>query len=340
MRVKDLIGYAGGILQQADKSEAEITRVTITPQGPETTRIYIRLFGALNNLPRDNVVLKPNDYLFIRTVPDWDIYKTVQIAGEVKSPGTYSIKKGEFLSSVLTRAGGFTDKAYLLGGVLIRESTRVLQKQQLNAAIDRLEARVLATAGEKAATGIDAEDVKRIEAASRQQQMLIAALRKVEPLGRVVIELEDPERLRGTPNDITLQEGDRLMVPQAPGTVNVVGAVFAPTALVYTPYRTVKEYLTMAGGTTEIADDKEIYVIKVNGAAVSRKGFSWLKASWDGSKYGYHPGGISSLTLDPGDTIVVPEKLERIAWLKNIKDIATILGNIALTAGIAFVALK
>ena len=173
-----------------------------------------------------------------------------------------------------------------------------------------------------------------------QQQMLIAALRKVEPLGRVVIQLEDPERLRGTPNDITLQEGDRLMVPQAPGTVNVVGAVFAPTALVYTPYRTVKEYLTMAGGTTEIADDKEIYVIKVNGAAVSRKGFSWLNASWDGSKYGYHPGGISSLTLDPGDTIVVPEKLERIAWLKNIKDIAAILGNIALTAGVALVALK
>src|SRR4030042_2354127 len=114
-------------------------------------------------MPRDNVLLKPNDYLFIRTVPDWDIFKTGQIAGEVKSPGTYSIKKGEFLSSVLTRAGGFTDRAYLLGAVLIRESTRVLQKQQLNAAIDRLEARGLASSGEKAATGLDTEDVKRIE---------------------------------------------------------------------------------------------------------------------------------------------------------------------------------
>ena len=102
--------------------------MTITPQGPETTRIYIRLFGALNNLPRDNVVLQPNDYLFIRTVPDWDIYKTVQIAGEVKSPGPLSIKKGEMLSSVLARAGGFTDKAYLLGAVLIRESTPSITK--------------------------------------------------------------------------------------------------------------------------------------------------------------------------------------------------------------------
>ena len=129
-------------------------------------------------------------------------------------------------------------------------------------------------------------------------------------------------------------------MPQVQSTVNVVGAVFAPTALVYTPYRTVKEYLTMAGGTTEIADDKEIYVIKANGAAVSRKGFSWLGASWDGTQYVYHPGGISSLTLDPGDTIVVPERLEQIAWLKTIKDITSILGNIALTAGVVLVGLR
>ena len=110
--------------------------------------------------------------------------KTVQIAGEVKSPGTYAIKKGETLSSVLARAGGFTDKAYLLGGVLIRESTRVLQKQQLNAAIDRLEARSLASAGEKAASGADAEDAKRIEASSKQQQMLDRRLEKGGTAGK------------------------------------------------------------------------------------------------------------------------------------------------------------
>jgi polysaccharide export outer membrane protein len=340
MRIRDLVNYAGGLLMQANKEEAELTRVRITPQGPETSRIYVRLYQALSGASSQNMVLQPNDYLFIRMVPDWGTYKTVQIEGEANFPGTYTIKKGEMLSSLLTRAGGFTDKAYLLGGVLIRESTRALQKQQLHAAINRLEARSLVSAGQKAAGAVDSEDAKSAEATARQQQMLIATLRKVEPLGRVVIHLEDPERLRGTPDDIALQEGDRLVVPQSPGTVNVVGAVFAPTALVYTPYRTVKEYLTMAGGTTEIADDKEIYVIKVNGAAVSRKGFSWLKASWDGARYAYHPGGINSLTLDPGDTIVVPEQLERIAWLKNFKDIASILGNIALTAGIAFVALK
>jgi hypothetical protein len=224
--------------------------------------------------------------------------------------------------------------------VLTRESTQAIQKQQLTAAIDRLEAQVMGSTSIKAQAATTPEEAKGAEVAAKQQLMLIASLRKVEPLGRVVIHLDDPERLRGTPDDITLEEGDRLMVPQVQSTVNVVGAVFAPTALVYAPHRTVSQYLTMAGGTTEIADDDEIYVIKANGAAVSRKGFSWIRASWNGTQYGYHPGGISSLTLDPGDTIVVPEQLERIAWIKEMKDIATILGNIAMTAGIAFVALK
>ncbi len=327
MRVSDLVAYAGGLLQQADRSEAEITRVTITPQGPETTRLYIRLFAALNNMPRDNVVLRPSDYLFIRPVPNWDIYKTVQIAGEVKFPGAYTIKKGEPLSSVLARAGGFTDRAYLLGGVLIRQSTKTLQKQQLTAAVDRLEAQVLASGAIKAQTSVDAEDA-RAQGVARQQLALLASLRKVEPLGRVIIHLSDPERLRGTPDDIGMDEGDVLKVPQVQQTVNVVGAVFAPTAVVYAPHKTVKEYLRMAGGPTKIADTKSIYVIKVDGSAMSRQGFSWLGS------------GVKGAPLDPGDTIVVPEQLERIAWLKEIKDIATIIGQIALTAGVVLIGLR
>lgn len=340
MRVSDLINYAGGLLMQSNKEEAEITRVRITPQGPETSRLYVKLFAALRGSSQENVILQPNDYLFIRTIPDWGTYKTVIVAGEVKFPGTYALKKGETLSSVLSRAGGFASKAYPLGGVLTRQSTKRIQKQQLDAAINRMEAESMAIASSKAAGGIDAEEAKRADIYARQQIQLLASLRKVEPLGRVIIQLDDPERLRGTPNDIELEEGDSLLVPETLQTVNVVGAVFNPTAIVYAPYRTVSQYVTMAGGTTKIADDKEIYVIKANGAAVSRKGFKWLGASWDGTKYVYHPGGMSSLTLDPGDTIVVPEELERIEWLKQIKDIATIIGQIALTAGVVLVGLR
>jgi protein involved in polysaccharide export with SLBB domain len=340
MRVSDLVSYAGGLLMQADKKEAEITRVRITPEGSETFRIYVKLYAALSSSATQDVPLQPNDYLFIRAVADWGTYKTVKISGEVNFPGTYTVKKGEKLSSLLSRAGGFSSQAYLLGGVLTRQSTKRVQKEQLQAAINRMEAEVLALAGSKAASGLDGEEAKRSEVYAKQQMQLLASLRKVEPLGRVIIRLDDPERLQGTPEDIELEEADTLLVPTAMQTVNVVGAVFNPTAIVYTTYRTVGEYVTMAGGTTKIADDKEIYVIKVNGAAVSRKGFKWLGASWDGTKYVYHPGGLGSLTLDPGDTIVVPEQLDKIEWLKQIKDIATIVGNIALTAGVVLVGLR
>lgn len=340
MRLKDLIGYAGGLLLQANQEEAEITRVRITPQGPQTSFLYVKLFGALSGSPRDNLLLQPNDYLFIRTVPDWATYKTVNITGEVNFPGAYAIPKGGTLSSVLARAGGFTPKAYLFGGVLTRSSVKRIQKEQLEAAINRMEAQVLAIAGSQATGGIEPTDAKRAEVYAQQQIQLLASLRKIEPLGRVIIRLDDPERLRGTPEDIELEEGDSLLVPETTQVVNVVGAVFNPTAVVYNPYRTVEDYVTRAGGTTKIADDKEIYVIKANGAAVSRKGFQWLGPSWDGSKYIYHPGGLKTLTLNPGDTIVVPEQLERIEWLRQIKDIATIIGQIALTAGIVLVGLK
>jgi polysaccharide biosynthesis/export protein len=217
-----------------------------------------------------------------------------------------------------------------------------LQKEQLKAAIDRAEASFWLLSAEKAITAVEPEEARRAEVISLQQQQLLERLRKVEPLGRVVIRMDDPERLRGTPWDIELEDGDSIFVPQTLQTVNVVGAVFNPTAVIFGHNRTVNDYINMAGGMTRIADDKQIYVIKVNGTAVSRRAFNWLGFGKTVDYVGtsYHFGGIKSLTLDPGDTIVVPEKLERIAWLREIKDITQILANVALVGGVLIAGLQ
>lgn len=340
MRIKDLLHFAGGPLYMANLDQAELTRVNVTPQGPETRRININLRLALAGNSRENILLKHDDYLFVRTIPEWDLYKMVTVGGEVKFPGTYTIKKGETLSSLLTRAGGFTDKAYPKGCFFTRQSVRKTQRQHLEKAIDRIEAEMLAVAAEKTQAELEPEEAKRQAEYVRMQRQLLAKLREIQPLGRMVIRLDDPERLRGTPADIELQEGDSLYVPQIQQNINVLGAVYNPTAIIYDPHRTVKEYITMAGGPTDIADEDSIYIIKVNGTAVSRKGFRWFGPSWDGTDYTFRFGGLKSITLDPGDSIVVPEELERIAWLREIKDIATIFGQLAVTAGVVVAALK
>lgn len=326
MRVKDLIEYAGGLLMEANIQEAEITRVTITPDGPETSRILINLRRAMSGSPQDNILLKPNDYLFIRSIPDWTLYTLTRVEGEVKFPGNYAVKKGETLSSLLSRAGGFTDKAYKKGILFTREAVKKMQAEHLKQAIDRVEAEMLASAVQKTQASIDKEDAERQRTIAAQQQQFLAKMRTVVPMGRVVIHIDDPERLRGTPDDLELQQGDSLLVPQVQQTVNVLGSVVNPTAVVYGPYITVKDYLAQVGGPTNHADVKRLYVIKADGSALSGKGAFF--------------GGLNSTRLDPGDTIVVPEDLERIAWLKEIKDIASIFGNIALAAGVVFAALK
>ena len=161
-----------------------------------------------------------------------------------------------------------------------------------------------------------------------QQQQFLAKLRTIQPLGRVVIRVDDPERLRGTPDDLELQEGDSLMIPQIQQTVNVLGSVANPTAVIYDPHLTVGKYIAKVGGPTKNADVERIYVIKVNGSALGGGGRSIF-----GSR-------VASARLDPGDTIVVPENFERVPWLKTVKDVTTILGQIALTAGVVLVGLN
>ncbi|PIW88398.1 MAG: polysaccharide export protein, partial [Nitrospirae bacterium CG_4_8_14_3_um_filter_41_47] len=129
-KVRDVISLSGGLLYYAS-NQAEITRIKVTQAGPQTERLSVDLSKAMEDDPKHNVPLEINDYLFVRTVPEWELYRTVTISGEVKFPGTYTIKKGERLSSLIERAGGYTDSAYLRGAVFTRERVRELQQRQL-----------------------------------------------------------------------------------------------------------------------------------------------------------------------------------------------------------------
>jgi len=327
MTVKDLIAMAGGLKYYAYAKEAELTRVTPTPEGPKTEKLLVALGRVLDGEGEADVVLKENDYLFVRAVPEWELHRTVMIQGEVRFPGAYTIEKGETLSSLIERAGGFRENAYLKGAVFTRESVRELQQRQLNDSIDRLEQQIFSQSAESIEASLTPEVALQQKASMEQRRLLIAKMRAAKAKGRISIVLASLEKFKGSPSDIPLEEGDILFVPEKPRQVQVIGAVYNSTAFIYDRNATVASYIKKAGGMTENANYGQAYLLKVDGTAVSKE-----------QTGGFFGSGFDSSTLDPGDTIVIPEETERTYWLREVKDVTQILYQIAVTAGVLIVA--
>lgn len=326
MKLSDLVKLAGGTRYFAFMDKAELTRVMPLPEGPKTEKKDVSLVKALTGDPAHDLLLKENDHLFVRAVPEWELYRTVTISGEVKFPGVYTVKKGEPLSSLLERAGGFTDKAYLKGAAFTRESVKALQQRQLDEAIDRLEQEMISQSTESVAAALSAEEAALQQAAAAQRRGLIAKLRAAKAKGRITMNLASLEKLKGTESDLALEEGDGFFVPAVHAEVHVLGSVYNQTAFIYSQDNNVSDYIKKAGGLTKDADDGELYVLKVDGTSISKR------------EAGLLFGRFGSLSLDPGDTIVVPAEIEKVVWLREVKDLTQILFQIAVTAGVMIAA--
>ncbi len=320
-RVKEVISLAGGLLYYTS-NQAEVTRVTVTQSGPRTEMFMIDLKKAMADDPNNNVPLQMNDYIFLRSVPEWNLYRTVTIAGEVRYPGAYTIKKGETLSSLIDRAGGFTDRAYLRGAIFTRERVREQQQRQIDEVAARLERDLLGSATSQVSTASSTDEARLAQMEVEQKRAFIKQLKTVHAKGRIALKLLPVEQLKATSYDIELEQGDTLTVPSDPKTVQVIGAVYNQSAFVHEKYEGFDHYVKLAGGYSTNADDGNLYILQANGFAAKADGGGFLG---------------TQTKIGSGDTIVVPEKLERVGWMRNIKDITQILYQIAVTAGVLLV---
>ncbi|MDD5245179.1 MAG: SLBB domain-containing protein, partial [Syntrophorhabdaceae bacterium] len=330
-RIKDVISLSGGMLYYAS-NDAELTRVKVTQSGPQTERLAIDLSKAMQGDPQHNITMEINDYLFVRSVPEWDLYKTVTVGGEVKYPGVYTVQKGERLSSMLERAGGYTDKAYLRGAVFTRARVRELQQKNLEEISTRLERELLSVSAGEMGTITSQEELAAKRADYAQKQKFINTLKSLKATGRFTIRLAHLRLLKGSEYDIELEEGDTLYIPSAINVVNVAGSTMFQGSFLYSDNLSYKDYIDMSGGYTRNADESNIFILKVDGSAMKPKSsifWNSNRSRWELAAF-----GETIKEVEPGDTIVVPEKIERVAWLRDIKDITQILANVALTAGV------
>jgi len=331
MSIVDLVTAAGNLKRSAYLDMAELTRYL--PSGTETKveRYEINLANALNGQPQNNMKLEPNDHLIIRSIPDYQDRFMVNVSGAVLFPGHYAIGKGETLSSVLERAGGYTDKAYLRGAVFSRESLKEVQKKQIDKLIAE-EQKQLSRIAENIAVGaMSAEESKSAETLLANRKMLIEDLKKAPVTGRLVIDLASIVHLKGSPQDIVLMDGDSLLVPENPQTVNIQGEVYNSTSLNWEPGKTVGYYLDKVGGTKETANKEEMFVVRADGTVVSKQQ-AGRSLGWDKERWRWTFGGFENTILYPGDSILIPEEYKQYDWLRETKDITTILYQMALGA--------
>ncbi|MCD6307177.1 MAG: SLBB domain-containing protein [Deltaproteobacteria bacterium] len=338
MTIADLILVGGNVRRAAFMEKAELIRYDIVEgRKVETSVIEFDPRLALAGDPENNLQLAPMDVVHIRGIPEWfEQKRSVTLKGEVYFPGTYQIRKDERLSSVIERAGGFTEEADLRAAIFTRESVRRDQQQRLEEMVKQLEIEIASASTETtaSATAADVEAKTRFVSA---QKALLAKLRQSRATGRVVLDLYPLSVLKASPTDIAMKTGDTLLIPEKINTVNVLGAVYNPTGIIYDEKNPqVKYYLGKVGGPTKNAEDGEMYVVRANGSVVSMThAGSWAGVSWDVEKnrFGFWQD-FEHIPLYPGDTIIVPYKVERPDYLGTAGRITTIIYQIAVAAGI------
>jgi protein involved in polysaccharide export with SLBB domain len=334
MRLSELLDAAGGPRKNAYLKDAELTRRHIDQTGMQTEKIDIDLEKALAKDPTQDIELQDYDHLIVRLIPQLEFDRIAIITGEVRFPGVYPISKGDTLSSLIERAGGFTDRAYLRGAVFTRESAKVIQKQRMDELINKIEESTLTSAGKEISGAIDAETAQAYAEGLNAKKELLAKLRTSKIDGRVVVKLSPLDQFRGSRYDVEMEKGDTLFVPQTPGIISVVGEVFNPISVLYEKDRTVAYYLQKVGGPTDDADKKQISIIKADGSVVSIAQKNADSVYWDSEGHQWNFGGFMGIRLNPGDTILVPKKMDKLMWLKNTKDITQILFQAALATGV------
>ncbi len=341
MSVRDLVTAAGSAKRNAFLDQAELSRVVISGDKAQSTRLQLDLGKALAGDGTHNLLLQSDDVLIVRGVTDWQdsTDSFVKLKGEVRFPGVYSVVRGEKLSSVIERAGGYTDKAYLRGAKFTRRSVREMQQKRMDEIVAKSEKDILQKQAALASLSSSKEELEATKTALDSLLKSLERMKNLKAEGRVVMRLSSLAEIRQSSYDLALEGGDELDIPPRPGVVSVLGHVYNPTSFIYLEGQDVDRYLQKSGGPVNDAETSEMYIIRADGTVFSRQQSSF-GIQWSDESRRWSIGSFLSSPLEAGDTLVVPQKLERISWMREIKDITQILANVALTAGTVLIGLK
>lgn len=321
----------GGVIDEINWDYAVVERVNRTDLS--TSLIPFNLGKVFTNPGGpDNVQLQPGDTVTIFSQQDVAVPMEkrrifVRVEGEVNVPGVYQMTAGETLQSLLAKAGGPTNNAYLFGTEFYREQVRKQQELNLEKVAARLETQARNEQSRSLANVRSTADAAQLEARRQAEiaaaNQAIARVRSLKPTGRIAFGLDPHDVKFSSLPQLKLENSDRLVVPARPDFINVFGAVNAEASPLWRPNMRVNDYLKQIGVSAD-ADTENVFILRVDGSVVSRDSGSW------------YSGSFGSTVVMPGDSIVVPEKLDKeTAWTKftqGTREWAQIFANFGLGA--------
>jgi protein involved in polysaccharide export with SLBB domain len=299
----------------------------MNPDDLSTRLVPFNLARAIAGDESQNVELQPGDVVTIFSQNDMQVpaaqqTKFVRLEGEFQSAGVYQVSPGETLRHLIARVGGLTPQAYLYGAEFTRESVQEDQQKRLDEYINELERSIDRNAG--AQRNLSPEEALTERQTLEGQRRLLDKLRQLKATGRIVLELKPTANQIDALPDLPLEDGDRLLVPFRPATVNVIGSVYNSNSFIFKPNKTVADYLRISGGTTRNGDKAHLFVIRADGTTLSSQGHNGLFRK-----------NFNEAKLMPGDTIVVPEKLDKGVVLRGFKDWTQIVSTFVIGAAAA-----
>lgn len=290
----------------------------------------VYLYDLFNKVDKDsNFELAPGTKILVKKVQSTEKDKKITILGEVNAPGVYKYSSGMTLYDIIKQAGGYTDDAYPKSLIFIRESAKKLQYEQLQLMLISMEESIAKSSDAFKSVGGSDEEKALLQVTLDKQKKLLEFIKRKAEIGLGRISLDVPlelDELSKSLSNIELQDGDYIYVPSKPNYVLVLGSVYNQISLPHYKNKVLKDYVEDVGGASKDADLKDIYVIKSNGKVVSNRNFK-------GSFFG---GSFFDMTLEQGDTVVIPQEMKiPTLWRPLIKDVTQIIFQALSTAVLA-----
>jgi protein involved in polysaccharide export with SLBB domain len=281
--IEDFILQAGGLTDAASTARVDVSRRISDPGATAASNEIAKVFSFTikNGMVVDgdrSFTLEPYDEVFVRRSPAYQPQRNVLIGGEVLFPGQYSLStKNQRISELVKAAGGVTDQAYVRGARIERvmtEDEKFRNRQVLD---------LVRQKGSNSGLDMVMQDE---EAADYDINQARDSVENDTVRYSVGIELDKALANPGSDYDVTLKEGDRLIVPEYNGTVKINGNVMYPNTVAYSDGKKYKWYVNQAGGFGSRAKKSRSFVVYQNGTVSKAK-----KAK-----------------IEPGCEIIVPSK--------------------------------